>query len=109
MDLPDFALERSTCCQRDPLLFSCSAREIFRGTRTDVGVGPTALDDGDGHKALLIEREIGGFEAETYLVVQGKAVKLALPLKVRVRELVAGRLRHHGGRRREVVELSDHS
>jgi prolyl oligopeptidase len=68
------------------------AREIFRGTRNDIQVVVTTLDDGDGHKASFIQRGISFFEFEIYLVRDGKPVKLNLPLKAQVTDLVAGRL-----------------
>ncbi len=69
-----------------------AAHEIFRGKPSDTGVGTETFEDGDGHRAVFIQRDVSFFEAETYLVKGGKAVKLALPAKVRVAELVAGRL-----------------
>ncbi|HEV2677816.1 MAG TPA: prolyl oligopeptidase family serine peptidase [Aliidongia sp.] len=69
-----------------------AAHEIFRGKPSDTEVSPTTLEDGAGHKAVFIERGISFFESETYLVQGGQAVKLALPLKAHVADLVAGRL-----------------
>jgi prolyl oligopeptidase len=69
-----------------------SAKEIFRGKPTDIQVGPASFQDGDGHRAVFIQRGITFFESETYLVKGGKAVKLDLPLKANVTDLVAGRL-----------------
>jgi len=69
-----------------------AAREIYRGKASDTEVDPVALQDSDGHKAVLIQRGISFFETETYLVRGGKPVRLALPLKARVAELLAGRL-----------------
>ncbi|GGF30905.1 prolyl oligopeptidase [Aliidongia dinghuensis] len=69
-----------------------SAKEIFRGKPSDTEVSPISLQDGQGHKAILIERSVSFFESETYLVKGGKAVKLALPVKAHVRDLTAGRL-----------------
>ena len=69
-----------------------AAQEVFRGKPSDTGVTPIELRDGDGHQALLIERDVSFFESETWLLRAGKPVKLNLPLKVRVTDLVAGRL-----------------
>jgi len=69
-----------------------AAHEIFRGKETDTGVDAQSLQDGDGHKAVFIQRNVSFFETETYLVKGGKAVKMALPLKSDIAELVAGRL-----------------
>jgi prolyl oligopeptidase len=69
-----------------------AAQEIFRGKPSDTEVAPLALQDADGHKALFIQRGVSFFENETYLVKAGKPVKLDLPLKAHVTDLVAGRL-----------------
>jgi prolyl oligopeptidase len=69
-----------------------AAREIFRGTPNDIEVGAATVQDGEGHKASFITRGVSFFETETYLVRAGKPVKLNLPLKARVADLVDGRL-----------------
>ncbi len=69
-----------------------AAREIFRGKREDVEVDVSSLEDGSGHKAILIQRAISFFETENYLLAPGGPVKLNLPLKVDIQELLAGRL-----------------
>jgi prolyl oligopeptidase len=68
------------------------AREIYRGKPSDIQVVPTSLRDGEGHEAVVIQRGVTFFESETYLVTHGKAVKLNLPLKLNIEDLVAGRL-----------------
>ena len=65
---------------------------MFRGTPQDVETELTTLDDGGGHKASLIVREISTFETEYYLVTATGPVRLSLPLKSQVDDLVAGRL-----------------
>ena len=69
-----------------------AAVEVFRGTATDVGVSPSAFNDGAGHRALIIARAISFFEDEYHLVGSNGTRKLALPLKARVVALVKGRL-----------------
>jgi prolyl oligopeptidase len=69
-----------------------AAREVFRGKPSDTEVEASVLRDGDGHQAVIIERAVSFFETESYLVKGGKPVKLPLPLKVHVSDLVAGRL-----------------
>jgi prolyl oligopeptidase len=69
-----------------------AARELFRGKPSDLRVNPIALRDGDGHQALLIQRKVSYFESETWLLRAGKPVRLSLPPKARVTDLVAGRL-----------------
>ena len=68
------------------------AQEVYRGTPQDVAIELITLDDGSGHKASLILRAISTFEAEQYLVTTSGPVRLALPLKSQVDDLVAGRL-----------------
>jgi prolyl oligopeptidase len=68
------------------------AHEVFRGKPSDTGVSPSTLVDGDGHSVTVIERNVTFFETETYLLHNGKPVKLALPAKAHIVELLAGRL-----------------
>jgi prolyl oligopeptidase len=69
-----------------------SAAEVFRGTASDVGVSPSALNDGAGHRALVIRRSVSFFEAEYQLVRSTGTSKLALPSKADIVALVGGRL-----------------
>jgi len=69
-----------------------AAAEVFRGTQDDVAVAPLALNDGTGHRALMIERRVSFFEAEYLLVGPHGTTKLALPPKVDIEAFVAGRL-----------------
>ncbi|HVJ52040.1 MAG TPA: prolyl oligopeptidase family serine peptidase [Aliidongia sp.] len=69
-----------------------AAREIFRGKPEDVGIGIATLEDAAGHKASVIQRGVSFFEQETYLVDGDSAVRLNMPLKSSIDNLVAGRL-----------------
>ncbi len=69
-----------------------AAHEIFRGRPDDVEVDVSSLEDGSGHKAVLIQRAISFFETENYLLGPAGPVKLSLPLKVDFQDLLAGRL-----------------
>ena len=71
-----------------------AAVEVFRGDAKDggYGVSPQALHDGEDHQALLINRPLSTFEAENYLVTLAGVKKLALPLKVQIDDMVAGRI-----------------
>ncbi|HEV7985627.1 MAG TPA: prolyl oligopeptidase family serine peptidase [Steroidobacteraceae bacterium] len=69
-----------------------SAHEVFRGKAAEVGVEVARLDDGSGHQALLILRNIAFFENEIYLLVGGAPRRLALPLKAEIAGLAADRL-----------------
>jgi prolyl oligopeptidase len=70
------------------------AQEIFRGRADDGGYGvqPYTLVDAAGQRALIIERPLTTFESEYYLVSGSAVRRLALPAKVNVHALVAGRL-----------------
>lgn len=61
-----------------------SAVEIYRGSAKDggYGVSPVRLDDGSGHRAVLISRPLTTFESETYIVAPSGVARLAMPLKV---------------------------
>lgn len=69
-----------------------AAKEIYRGTPNDIQVTPTTLRDGDGHEVSFIQRGVSFFESETYLIRDGKPLKLNLPLRSRITDLIAGRL-----------------
>jgi prolyl oligopeptidase len=69
-----------------------AAQEVFRGSKTDVGVGPTVLDDSAGHRVSLIERNVTFFESEHYLLSADRPVRLALPKKVTILGLIDNRL-----------------
>ncbi len=71
-----------------------SAKEVFRGAVTDNGYGddPSVFDDGQGHRAAIIERNLTTFTREIYLLLPTGAKKLALPLKSSVEGLLDGQL-----------------
>jgi len=69
-----------------------SAREIFRGTAKDVGVGSGTYEDGEGHRAAVIQRAKSFFESEWHLVLRGGTQKLALPLKSDMKGFVDNQL-----------------
>lgn len=69
-----------------------SAQEAFRGRPEDEEVDVATLEDGDGHKAVVILRHVSFFEAETYLLGASGPQKLDLPLKSELADLVANRL-----------------
>jgi len=71
-----------------------SAKEIFRGDTKDNGYGdgPEALTDGQGHRAVIIERNLSTFEREIYLLTAGGVKKLGLPAKSEVEGLLDGQL-----------------
>jgi len=69
-----------------------AATEIFRGKPTDVSAELAALQDGAGHRALVINRGVTFFESEQYLVTPAGVKRLALPAKARIEELFDGQL-----------------
>jgi prolyl oligopeptidase len=70
------------------------AIEVFRGGASDGGYGvtPFALNDAQGHQALLIGRPISTFELEVSLVTAGGVRLLGLPRKVSPAGLLDGQL-----------------
>ncbi len=69
-----------------------SATEVFRGRPSDVGVGPVTVQDGSGHQAVLIRRNVTFFTNESYLVTPSGFEKLDVPVKSDVSGMVGGRL-----------------
>jgi prolyl oligopeptidase len=71
-----------------------SSEEVFRGDVKDNGYGdnPKVFIDGQGHRAMLVERNLSTFAQESYLLLPGGAKKLALPLKASVDDLLDGQL-----------------
>ena len=69
-----------------------SAREVFRGDVKDNGYGdnPRVFMDGQGHRAVIVERNLSTFAHENYLLLPGGPKKLVMPLKAKV-ERAAGR------------------
>jgi prolyl oligopeptidase len=68
------------------------ATELFRGTKTDVGVTTIVLHDGSGRQITVIERDVTFFTAEYYLVAGDSVRRLDLPEKINLAGLVSGRL-----------------
>ena len=71
-----------------------SAREVYRGDVKDNGYGDNAqvFIDGQGHRAILVERNLSTFAHENYLLLPGGPKKLALPLKASVDGMLDGQL-----------------
>jgi len=70
-----------------------AAQEIFRGAEDDITVSGYTLRDPDGKlRAVFISRATSFFEAETYVLKDGKAVRLPFPLKASIQDLVQGQL-----------------
>jgi prolyl oligopeptidase len=71
-----------------------SAKEVFRGDTKDNGYGdvPRVFTDGQGHRAVVIERNRTTFERDIYLLLPGGVKKLGLPAKSNVAGLLDGQL-----------------
>ena len=69
------------------------AQTVFQGHATDQeGVTPRVLVDGQGRRAIVLTRNVTFFETEQYLLTDQGVRRLALPAKVDIDDLVAGRL-----------------
>ncbi len=71
-----------------------SAKEVFRGDITDNGYGnfPRVFVDGQGHRAVTVQRNLSTFAHENYLLLPSGAHKLGLPLRARLTGLLNGQL-----------------
>ncbi len=68
------------------------AREVFRGTPQDVSVQIAAFVDGQGHRAVILQRALDFFRSEFRLVTPSGTVGLNLPQKAELEGLVHGQL-----------------
>jgi len=69
------------------------AKELFRGAPSDVSASAYTLTDADGKVvAVLANRAVSFFEAETHLLTDKGAVKLPFPLKHSIQAYVAGQM-----------------
>ena len=68
------------------------AKEVYRGATTDVGVSPVTLHDGQGNHATAFVKAINIFAVEVSLWTPRGVRKIALPAKVEMNGLLAGRL-----------------
>ncbi len=69
------------------------AQEVFRGQKTDVYASPTLLRDADGQlQAVLVNRAVTFFESEFWLLGEGQAapVRVPLPRKASYQAFVQG-------------------
>jgi len=71
-----------------------AAVEVFRGSKADggYGVSPSVLRDGQGRHLAVIVRPLDTFHSESYVVTPKGTERLAIPAKVNVADLVAGRV-----------------
>ncbi len=70
-----------------------AAREVYRGTRTDVAAGPTVLRDADGHaRAVIVQQAISFFESRYYMITAAGPVALPFPLRSSLKGFVDGQV-----------------
>ena len=67
-----------------------NAVEVFRGEPKDVSAGPGTTVDGTGHRLSFINRGVSFFESEKYLVRDNDIVRLNMPAKSSLVELIDG-------------------
>ncbi len=68
------------------------ATEVYRGTRTDVGASAFTLDDGAGHHAAIIVRNVDFFHSDYFMVGPSGVRQLALPKRINIQGMVDGRV-----------------
>ncbi len=68
------------------------ASEVFRGTRQDVAVQVSTFTDGQGHRAVILQRGLDFFHDEFELVSATGVTKLVLPEKAEIEGLVHNQL-----------------
>ncbi len=69
-----------------------SAEPVYKGQKSDISVGPFAFEDGQGRKAVMLQRGVTFFTSEYYFMTPSGLKKLNVPLKTDIRGLVQGRL-----------------
>jgi prolyl oligopeptidase len=74
------------------------AKEVYRGTTSDVGAGAEALNDSQGHHVVLLNRGVNFFEHEVSLYTPEGPKKISLPGKSEIHGMLDGQL---------IVELNE--
>jgi len=68
------------------------AREVYRGSKEDVGIWPQVLRDREGNRAAIVARGKTFFENEYLLLSGDSAQPLPLPAKSTLEGMVAGQI-----------------
>ena len=68
------------------------AKEVYRGTQSDVEVGASAIHDSQGHIAVTLDRGLNFFEREISLYTPEGVKKISVPGKSRLRGMLDGQL-----------------
>jgi prolyl oligopeptidase len=68
------------------------AKEVYRGTASDVSAGATALNDSQGHHAIVFVRGVDFFNLEISLYTPEGPRKLSLPGKCEIHGMLDGQI-----------------
>jgi prolyl oligopeptidase len=68
------------------------AKEVFRGTPSDVSAGPGALHDSQGHTAILLERGVDFFNRAVALYTPEGPKKISIPGKSEIHGMLDGQI-----------------
>jgi prolyl oligopeptidase len=74
------------------------AKEVYRGTASDVSAGGASLHDSQGHHAVLLNRGVNFFQREVSLYTPEGPKKIAIPGKSQIHGMLDGQI---------VVELNE--
>jgi len=68
------------------------AKEVYRGTPSDVGAGSRALDDSQGDHVVLLDRGVNFFQREVSLYTPGGPKKISIPGKSDIHGMLDGQI-----------------
>jgi prolyl oligopeptidase len=74
------------------------AKEVYRGTASDVSAGAGSLHDSQGHHAVLLNRSVNFFQREVSLYTPEGPKKIAIPGKSQIHGMLDGQI---------IVELNE--
>ena len=74
------------------------AKEVFRGTPSDVSAGPGAIHDNQGHTAIILTRGVDFFNREVNLYTPEGPKKISIPGKSDIHGMLDGQI---------ILELND--
>jgi prolyl oligopeptidase len=68
------------------------AKEVYRGTPSDVSAGPGVLNDSQGHHAVLLNRGVDFFNREVSLYTPEGPKKISIPGKSEIHGMLDGQI-----------------
>ncbi len=68
------------------------AKEVYRGTPSDVSAGPGSIHDSQGHSAILLNRGVNFFEREVSLYTPEGPKKISIPGKSEIDGMLDGQI-----------------